>query len=229
MEPKYHRMFRYDRNLLPNKFLATLEDGVSDIDTARQKTGQSVGYPGWSFLYYGVLCSLSRDHENVIVETGTNVGCSTIVLAQALIDSGLPGTVDTVELERANYEKAIENIQAAGVAGRVKLHCEDSKVFLEQFIPTIESIRFAFLDGSHLLADVLSEFALIYPKLENESIVFFDNTFRLNPEDPEQRVNGALRIIMERYGGNLVNFENTSWFTPGQAVWQKRGFAKDWV
>ena len=150
------------------------------------------------------------------------------MLAQALIDTGLDGHVYSVELERVNYERAVQNIQSAGVASRVSLHCSDSIAFLESFVQTVDCIRFAFLDGSHLQDHVLKEFDIVHPKLADESIVFFDNTYRLNLENPEQRVNGALRMITQRYGSNLINFENTSWFTPGQAIWQRHGFGKDW-
>jgi predicted O-methyltransferase YrrM len=228
MEPKYHRMFRYDRNLLPNKFLAGLEEGVEDIESARRRSGLTIGYPGWNFLYYCVLCSLSREMPNVIIETGTNIGCSTIVLAQALLDSGLPGHVDSVELDQRNHEQAKINTMAAGVASVVTLHLGDSKNFLQEFVKKQPSIRFVFLDGSHAQSDVVREFEIIHPFLRDESIVFFDNTFRLDPGDPDQKVNGALKEITRRFGGNLVNFENTSWYPPGQAVWQKHGFAKDW-
>jgi predicted O-methyltransferase YrrM len=228
MEPKYHRMFRYDRNLLSNKFLAGLEEGVEDIESALTRSGLTIGYPGWNFLYYCVLCSLSREMPNVIIETGTNIGCSTIVLAQALLDSGLPGHVESVELDQRNHEQAKINTTAAGVASVVTLHLGDSKNFLQEFVKKQPSIRFAFLDGSHAQSDVVREFEIIHPFLRDESIVFFDNTFRLDPDNPDQQVNSALKEITRRFGGNLVNFENTSWYTPGQAVWQKHGFAKDW-
>lgn len=57
---------------------------------------------------------------------------------------------------------------------------------------------------------------------------FFDNTYKIADKGEDQRVNGALKIIKNKYGGNLVNFENASWFTPGQAVWQKSPFVEDW-
>jgi len=184
MEAKYYRMFNYNRLMLPNKFLASLDEDVTDIETAKQKSGLTVGYPEWNFLYYCALCCLDRKSDNVIVETGTNIGCSTIILAQALIDSGLRGHVDSVEINSPNHEKALQNIESAGVRSRVTLHCDDSKNILERFDPGSEAIRFAFLDGSHLHAEVVREFEIISPKLVDESIVFFDNTFRLNPDDP---------------------------------------------
>ena len=151
------------------------------------------------------------------------------MLAQALRDSKLTGHVYSVELDEANYHKALENVKEAGVDDLVSLYLDDAQKFLAKFVSGLsETIPFVFLDGSHCQEDVVAEFQLVYPKLTNESIVFFDNTYRIQDDGPDQLVNGALRVITERYGGNLVNFPNTSWHTSGQAIWQKAAFADDW-
>ena len=85
-----------------------------------------------------------------------------------------------------------------------------------------------FLDGCHEEEHAYQEFSLIHPRLDHKSIVFMDNTYRIAEEGEDQRVNGALRRIMKDYGGNLVNFANTSWITPGQAIWQMDPFKDDW-
>ena len=108
------------------------------------------------------------------------------------------------------------------------LACGDSVVFLRTLAATVSRVRFAFLDGSHEQGTVVAEFEAIHSLLDDHSLVFFDNTYRIAEPHEDQRVNGALRIITQRFGGNLVNFENTSWFTPGQAIWQRHGFSKDW-
>ena len=228
---KLIRYFDYDKKLIPNSFVASMEAGVASVEEALARTGCTVGYPGWNFLYYSAFCSLDREADNVIVETGTNWGFSTIMLAQALRDSKLSGHVHSFEIDESNHHKACDNIKQAGVDDLVSLYHGDTKDFLRKFVSELDSpIRFVFLDGSHLQNDVMTEFELLYPKLTDESTVFFDNTYRIMEDDsPEQRVNGALKIIMERYGGNLVNFPNSSWFTPGQAIWQKAPFARDWT
>lgn len=93
--PIYHRMFGYNLGLLPNPHLAALEDGVTTIEQARQKSGATIGYPGWGLIYHLLLAHLDRKRIEVIIETGTNWGCTTIVLAQALIDAGCQGRVIT--------------------------------------------------------------------------------------------------------------------------------------
>lgn len=227
-QPKFHRMFDYSRSLLVNDYLRSLEDGVENLEQARTKSGLTIGYPGWNLLYYATLCGLDRERENVIVETGSNLGCSTIVLAQALKDSRLPGHVHTVELVEENYRQARENVVRAGLQDYVTLACGDSVAFLRTLATRVTRVRFAFLDGAHEQDTVVAEFDAIHPLLDDKSLVFFDNTYRIAEPHEDQRVNGALRIITQRFGGSLVNFENTSWFTPGQAVWQRRAFSQDW-
>jgi predicted O-methyltransferase YrrM len=56
-----------------------------------------MGYPAWNLLYYTLLASL-RSEEPVVVETRTNLGFSTIIMAQALKDAEARSVVRTVEL-----------------------------------------------------------------------------------------------------------------------------------
>ena len=220
--PIYHRMFGYNRSLLPNPQLAVLEHGVTTIEQARQKSGATIGYPGWGLIYHLLLSHLNRSREEVIVETGTNWGCTTIVMAQALIDAGCKGRVITFELDAANAERARTNWQAAGVSGRVELHEGDSRVKLTEALADISGIRVAFLDASHLYNDVMHEFEIVLPKLADDALVIFDNTYRIAEDGEDRRVNGFLSDMQHLYGGNLVNMEFVSWFTPGLALWQKK-------
>ena len=219
--PVYHRMFGYNLNLLPNPQLRVLEEGVTNIEQARGKSGATIGYPGWGLIYHLLLSHLDRNRNEVIIETGTNWGCTTIVLAQALIDSGCRGRVITFELEPENAGRARANLMAAGVADRVELLLGDSRELLPEVLEKADVIRIAFLDASHLYEDVKREFETVLPKLSDEALVIFDNTYRIAEGGEDQRVNGFLRGMQERYGGSLINMEFVSWFTPGLAVWQR--------
>lgn len=53
-------------------------------------------------------------------------------------------------------------------------------------------------------------------------IVMFDNTYEISEPGEDPRVNGALKEIQATYGGNLINMEFVSWYTPGLALWQKK-------
>ena len=78
-DPKYFRQYNYDRGLLPNEHLRTLETDVSTLDEARLRTGATIGYPGWGVLYYVALGALRRDRPNIVIETGTNYSRRVIV------------------------------------------------------------------------------------------------------------------------------------------------------
>ncbi len=219
--PIYHRMFGYDTNLLPNRHLAFLEQGANTIEEARERTGASIGYPGWGLIYHLLLSHLDREREEIIIETGTNFGCTTIILAQALIDSGCKGKVITIEIEEKNVKVAENNFEMAGVNSRIDVRCGNSYDILPEVAKEIESTRFAFIDGSHLSEDVLFEFEILLPNLASDALVLFDNTYPIADEGEDQRVYGALGTIKERYGGNIINLEYVSWFTPGLAMWKR--------
>lgn len=222
--PLYFRRFDYDRARVPNRWLAEREEGVADIDGALARTGKTIGYPGWLALYSLMLCQLYPDRENVVIETGTNVGCSSIMLAQAMRDCGAKGRIHTMEIDPATAAKAKANFAAAGVSDLITQYIGDAKETLAKIVPGLGAIRVAFLDGSHDEADVIREFELIEPRLAPGALVFFDNTYQIAEKGEDQRVNGALRKIKRRFGGNIVNFEYVSWFTPGLAIWQRETF-----
>lgn len=220
-KPVFHRMFGYNLALLPNAHLAALEAGIDDIEGARANTGATIGYPGWGLIYHVLLAHLDRAREEILIETGSNQGCTTIVLAQALLDSGCRGKVITFELESENVAKAKANYTQANLAERIEIHQGDVHQTFSPALAPHKGIRFAFLDASHLLRDVIFEFETLLPHLAPDAIVLFDNTYQITEGDEDPRVNGALKQITREHGGNLINFENVSWFTPGLAMWQR--------
>lgn len=220
--PIHHRIFGYDTTLLPNRYLSKLEQGVETIEEAQKRTGATIGYPGWGLLYHLLLSHLDKKREELIIETGTNWGCTTIILAQALIDAGCQGRVVTFELDPENAEKAQVNLRIAGVSERVELHIGDSRETLPKALQHEKDIRVAFLDASHLYEDIKREFEIVLPKLANDALVIFDNTYQIADEGENPRVNGFLREIKNEFGGNLINLEFVSWFTPGLAIWQRQ-------
>lgn len=65
-KPVYHRMFGYDVARLPNAHLAELERSVTNIEEAQQRTGYTIGYPGWGVIYHTLLAHLDRNREEVL-------------------------------------------------------------------------------------------------------------------------------------------------------------------
>ncbi len=220
-KPRYYRKFDYDRQRLPNAHLAHLEQGVTTIDEAVARTGYTIGQPGWGLLYYALVCHLDPAGYNALIETGTNQGCSTIIMAQALKDAGGKGRVYTVESEADHFAKARNNFEAAGLTDWIEPHLGRSHDVLRQVLPTLTvPVRAAFLDASHLFADVMGEFELLLPYLAPGAIVIFDNTANMADPGEDPRVHGALKEIQRRHGGQLVNWDFVSWYTPGMAIWQ---------
>ena len=220
-DPISYRMYDYDRRLLPNAHLRVMDASTTDQESAIEHTGLSVGYPGWGLLYYLVLTSIPRGEPATLIETGTNIGCSTIMLAQALHDAGGGGCVHTVEIDPERFEQAGSNLSEAGVDHLVKRYLGGSTQTLPGVLADLDAVHVAFLDGAHDEPTVLEEFALVHPKLAEGALVVFDNTYPIADEGEDQRVYGALKTISSRYGGNLVYLDYVSWFTPGVAIWQQ--------
>lgn len=179
-------------------------------------TGYSIGYPAWNLLYYALYTSLHfhKTRKPVIIETGTNRGFSTIILAQVLKDLQIDAKIITVELNAEVAEIARANIAKAGLSDYVELHVQDSLAFLRDFVKTHDHIDFAFLDGNHDFEHVRQEFAIIHPRIVACSgKVYLDNTASAG-------VGRVIRYIKRAYGGNLVEFLYCSWGPPGNAIWQ---------
>ncbi|RNC81470.1 MAG: class I SAM-dependent methyltransferase [Phycisphaera sp.] len=223
-DPLFYRMTDYDRSLLPNEHLRTLDANAVDRKEWEATTGYSIGYPAWGMLYYTVLCRLRPDAFNLIIETGTNIGSSSIVLAQAIKDSKGSGEVRTVELEPEYSAKARDNVTKAGLRDIVRFYEGDAIEQLPEMLTGDDKVAVAFLDGSHLYQQVIREFELVEPHLDDDSVVIFDNTYLIAEPKEDQRVNGALREIKRRFGGNLINLPYCSWYTPGMALWQRQPF-----
>lgn len=223
--PVFHRRFGYDLDQLPNHHLRALENNVESIEEARLKSGASIGYPGWAVIYSCGLSSLNPDVEShVIIETGTNYGATTIVLAQVLKDATGSGVVHTFEIEPENVRIAKNNISRAGLSDLVKFHIGDSRSALPSALAGLnKKVSLAFLDGAHEADILMSEFSNLYDYLSDGAIVFLDNTYPIAEPDKGDlpRVNQAIPQILERFGGHIVNLRFASWYTPGLAIWQK--------
>ena len=209
------RMFDYDRRLLPNPYHAELESASPDLEAAVKLTGLSIGYPAWNLLYYCLLCSLPPQ-DAVVVETGTNQGFSTIVMAQALKDAGASAAVRTVDIDPEIVPRARHNVEKAGLSDYVEFHVGDSLGFLTELAGEQDHVDFAFLDGNHEFEHVMKEFEAIHPRVAAcGGKVYFDNTL-------SGGVAEALRHIRAQYEGALVEFSNCSWSPPGNAIWQSQ-------
>ena len=200
MNPRFYRKFNYDKSLLPNQLLRQKEETVADLESAQNETGKTVGYPGWNLLYYCCLCSLDPESEHTIIETGTNWGFSTIVLAQALKDSGAKGKIHTIELDKSNLKIAHNNFESASLTDYIETYLGDSLEILPSVVEE-RSLSFAFLDGNHSMSHVLKEFEIVESRLKPGAKVYFDNTEDIGQKD-DLLVFGALQAIEKKFDGN---------------------------
>ncbi len=226
-EPDYrYRITKYDRSIIPSRFVAFLDDGVIDELDWVTRSGRSLGHPGWGWVYHTVLMLLDSDRPNVIIETGTNVGSTAILIGQAIVDSGRKGMLHTIELDPDIHEEAKRRFRLAGVSGVITAYCGDALKVLPEVVADVDEVAIAFLDGNHFHDHVVKEFGMVVHRLRPDGVVIFDNTALIAEHDEDPRVNGALRTIVELHGGNLVNLPFCSWYTPGIAIWQRQPFAE---
>jgi spermidine synthase len=219
-----YRITDYDRSLVPSRFVAFLDDGVVEPDDWISRSGRTLGHPGWGWIYHTTLMLLDPRRSNVVIETGTNVGTTTIVLAQAVLDSGRDAVVHTIEIDEEIHAEARHRFELAGVATVISPHLGDSIEVLGRLVHEVDEIALAFLDGNHMHDHVVREFELVVDRMRDDGLVVFDNTALIAEGDEDPRVHGALRTILSKFGGNLVNLPFCSWHTPGMAVWQRQAF-----
>ena len=184
------------------------------------ETDKSIGYPGWNLLYYALLTSLSPSmSDHVVVESGTNRGLSTIVMAQALKDLEVEARVDTVDIDPDNSAAARDHVEAAGLSDYVNFHVGDSQEFLADLVEQVPHIDFAFIDSDHHAAHVQKEVDIVCAKVAvRRGKIYFDNSEPGGGSDGG--VAEALEYVKSTYGGNLVRFVNCSLRPPGNAIWQ---------
>ena len=220
-DPRYFRNLSYDRKILPNAFLSELEAQATTIQEATEATGYTIGMPGWMLLYSILYQSRTWESGYYYLE-GTND--LQLILAQALKDAQAKNPkVLTFELEKSNLDIAKERWEKAGVGDIIHEFMGPIK---DTFAPalskevSLKSCRIAFLDASHLEEDIEYEFQAILPYMASDGIIIMDNTYQIAEQNENQRVNGFLRNIRNRFGGNIINLPFCSWYTPGIAIWQ---------
>jgi len=221
-DPIYdYRRFNYNYDLLPHPRLKEIEQAITDVQSAKDLSGMTIGYPGWGLIYHMLLSHLRPGADEIIIETGTNEGLTSICMAQAIRDTPCNGKIITFERGHLNLIKSKANIKNAGFDDIVEIVEGNIRQTFKPRLEGLTGIRFAFIDACHLYQDVMGEFEALLPHLADDALVLLDNTYDIADEGDDIRVNGALKEIKRKHGGNLINLEFISWGTPGLAMWQK--------
>lgn len=114
-----------------------------------------------------VLVSIKKPSR--ILEIGTGIGYSTILLAQATNTSK---HVTTIEIDNSRYERACENFKEAGLSEVITPLWGDAN----EVIPTLKkSFDFVFMDAAK--GQYPEFFIKIWPLLQKEGVLVIDNIF----------------------------------------------------
>lgn len=112
----------------------------------------------------------------------------------------------------------------AGIADFVEFFEGDSLAMLSTSLVDETAVPLVFLDGNHWHDHVVRAFEIVGSHLAPDAIVVIDDAYLIAENDEDPRVNGALRTILDRFGGSPANLPFCSWYTPGIAVWQRQPF-----
>lgn len=144
-------------------------------------------------LLYALLrhyLSSSQDARTcaaTIFETGTARGFSSLCMAKALLDGGVPGvvlTVDQLPHNRAIYWNCVDDLDGKKTRNELlsRWSAELGRVvFVQGSMPKqlerlgIRSIDFAFLDAQHTKKDVMAEFEYVSKRQSVGDVIFFDD------------------------------------------------------
>lgn len=104
-----------------------------------------------------------------ILELGTGVGYSTILLAQAMT---WPGQITTIEIDPQCYERACTNFRQHKVAEKITPLLGDAN----ELLPTLEGdFDFIFVDAAK--GQYPEFFNKLWPKLAPQGVLIMDNIF----------------------------------------------------
>lgn len=124
--------------------------------------------PDFGNLLYSLAVAT---RAKTIVEFGTSMGVSAVILASALKDNG-GGRLVTTEYEEEKIERARVNLSEVDLDSLVEFRAGDAMETLANELPT--AIDFLYLDGAkEMYLDVLK---LVEPSLRPGAVVAADNT-----------------------------------------------------
>lgn len=133
----------------------------------------------------------------VVVETGTHKGFSTLMIAQALKANG-KGHLYTVDLVDYGVMKECEQY---GVAPFVTFTKSDSSAMISKLVADVKKIDLLWLDADHSTEAVLKELEAAIPLLKNGALVAFHDIIT----DPRE-AKAVLEIRKQFSAWEYINF-----------------------
>lgn len=143
-----------------------------------------------------ILLRLIKPTE--IIEVGTAIGFSAIWLAKAYPDI----IIHTIERKAVMADKARDNIERAGLTGRIILHQGQAV----DIIPTLPKTKFIFIDAAK--GKYQEFFDLAYPLVEPGGVMVFDNIlFRGYIADDEVAQSKPMLRKIKKFNEFIASYE----------------------
>jgi len=209
----YKKTFCFD-----NDFINENHKKYSECKTGRLNNPIciDIGIDGWLQRTDALkLYEMAYYTSGNILELGTNRGLSASIMAQALFDRYKDFNNDpalnifkiyTVEIDKAFYDKAIENLKSVPGSGLIRQECCNADFFIEDLIITGEKFGFIFVDHDHdynHTKDVILRLDRLL--LKDGFVLFHDYIDPMNLTNPGVKVYQAVRDF-------LITNENFEFF-----------------
>lgn len=105
-----------------------------------------------------------------ILEIGTGIGYSSILLAQALPIEEI--NITTIEIDEQRFQRACANFEKAGISNRIRAKLGDAN----EIIPTLKGpFDFIFIDAAK--GQYPEFFHKVWPLLTPDGVIIMDNIF----------------------------------------------------
>jgi hypothetical protein len=199
--PPYRPTFPF-----PGEYLSRFHESFT---TCRAEQGFLIdlGIPGWLRREDALkLYEMGYFARGDILELGTHRGLSTVILAQALADSGNQGRVFTTDLCPAFADEAQGHLANRGLANRVVLHQQDAVAFCQQFLGEKKRFAFAFVDHSHAYRDMLAICPLLPGLISGGGFCLFHDFNDPRNNDPSDSNYGVSRAIFDSLDRSSFSF-----------------------
>lgn len=109
-----------------------------------------VGIVGWLLRADALkLYELAYFAPGDILEIGCSHGLSTSIIARAVVDSGLPRRIDTVDLDPTCVTRTRELLQLMQHDRLVDVHCGDGAAVCRELAAAGRTFAFVFIDHHH--------------------------------------------------------------------------------
>ena len=152
-------IIRYIRELV--------SEDITDLYSFATDRNIPVAKPETTQLLY-ILTLIKRPMR--ILEIGTGIGCSAIVMSKGLSEGG---KITTIEKSEDNYKQAIELISDNNLTEKIEVIHSDAFLSLKKLAQEKEKFDFIFLDGAK--SQYLAYYPYLMELLDKNGVLVSDN------------------------------------------------------